>query len=49
MISGKNYDVMSVNNFLLRSSGNLFLAGGNVAFLLFFFFRILLPVSLFIS
>ena len=37
MISGNNYDDISVNNFLLRSSGNRFIAWGNLSFLLFFY------------
>ena len=35
MISGNNYDDISVNNFLLTSSGNRFIAWGNLSFLLF--------------
>ena len=45
MISGKNYDDISVNN--LRSSGNRFLEWGNLYFLLFFII-ILFPVSFFL-
>ena len=37
MISGNNYDDISVNNFLLRSSGNRLLAWGNASFLQFFY------------